>query len=314
MRKAAIASTQKKTPAARQRPGAVINTRKKLMSMWRIIDGQVYEGKPSPDRYRVTLRDLGHGHREASVNRAIDWTDVGPLHPDSRAAQILRGEIDDPDAEAKREANIRRAARRAKSAIRQRCKAQGLDSLLTLTYKANQTDRALCEAHLKAFLRRLRAAIPGFAYVAFFEPQKRGAWHVHMAVRKLPRVISYRGTVTLKSFNVVRAIWRSVVGEFGGNIDAGQWKNNARKSAAKCAAYISKYCLKTYADGEMGSKRYRASSVEMPQVDRMQFQAASLAELIDLVVSFVGEGGRELATSWLSPFKDCYFVASERPS
>lgn len=284
------------------------------MSMFRIIEGQVYEGKPSRDRYRVTLRDLGHGHREASVNRCVDWVDAGPLHPDSRAAQILRGEIEDPDAEDKREANIRRSARRAKSKIRQRCKAQALDSLLTLTYRANQTDRTLCELHLKLFLEKLRRAIPGFAYVAFFEQQKRGAWHVHMAVRKLPLKLSAVNGVQVKSFNVVRAIWRRVVGDFGGNIDLGRWKGNARKSAAKCAAYISKYCLKAYADGETGSKRYRASSVEVPPADTLQFQAASLAELIDMVVSWVGEDARDLATSWLSPFKDCYFVASERLS
>jgi hypothetical protein len=280
--------------------------------MCRIVDGFAYDGKLSPDRFRVTLRDLGHGHREASVSRCVDWTERGPVDPDSKQAQILRGEIDDPDAEAKREANIRRASRRAKSTIRQKCKAQGLDTLLTLTYRENMTDRTRCEAHLKAFLRRLRVAIPGFAYVAFFEPQQRGAWHVHMAVRKLPKVLAASNGVVVKSFNVVRAIWRSVVGVCGGNIDLGQWKNNARKSAAKCAAYISKYCLKTYADGETGSKRYRASTVVMPEVTRMQFQAASLAELIDLVVDFAGEGGRVLATSWLSEFKDCYFVASER--
>jgi hypothetical protein len=276
-----------------------------------IVDGIVYHGKYSQDRYRVSLRDLGHGHREASVNRCVDWTEVGPLHPDSRAAQIARGEIEDPDAEEKREANIRRAARRAKSKIRMRCKAQGLDSLLTLTYRANQTDRELCEAHLKAFLRRLRACIPGFVYVAFFEPQKRGAWHVHMAVRKLPMMLAATNGVQVKSFNVVRAIWRSVVGDLGGNIDLGRWKGNARKSAAKCAAYISKYCLKAYADGELGSKRYRASSVDVPKPDVMQFQAESMAELVELVTSWAGENGRTLATCWINDFQDCYFVASE---
>ena len=288
------------------------------MSMIRIVQEtpgnyHVYSGKLAKDRYRVLLRDLGHGHREASVSQCIDWTHDGPLHPESRSAQILRGEIEDPDAEEKREANIRRAARRAKSLIRQRCKAQGLDSLLTLTYRANQTSRELCEAHLKAFLRRMRVCIPGFAYVAFFEPQKRGAWHVHLAVRKLPVKLAAANGVKVKSFGVVRAIWRSVVGELGGNIDLGRWKGNARKSAAKCAAYISKYCLKAYADGEFGSKRYRASSVELPKADVWQFQAASLAELIEMAVSWAGEDGRELATSWLSGFKDCYFVCGEAP-
>jgi len=287
------------------------------MAMIRIVQEtpgnyHVYTGTVSQNRFRCTLRDLGHGHREASVNRCVDWKHDGPLHPDSRAAQILRGEIEDPDADDKREANIRRAARRAKSKIRQRCKAQGLDSLLTLTYRANQVNRALCEAHFKAFLRRLRKAIPWFPYVAVFEVQKRGAWHVHMAVRKLPLTLAASNGVQVRSFNVVRAIWRSVVGDLGGNIDMGRWKGNSQKSAAKCAAYISKYCLKAYADGEMGSKRYRASSVELPAGETVQFEAASLAELIDLVVSFAVEDGRVLATSWLSPFKDCYFVASER--
>ena len=282
------------------------------MSMLRIVDGFVYEGKLSPDRFRVKLHDLGHGHREASVSRCVDWTEGWPLDPDSRAARVLRGEIEDPDAEEKREANIRRAARRAKSKIRQRCKAQGLDSLLTLTYRANQCDRAVAEADFKAFLRRLRGVMPGFAYVAFFETQKRGAWHVHMAVRKFPMKLAATNGVLVKSFGVIRAIWRAVVGEHGGNIDMGRWKGTSQKSAAKCAAYISKYCLKAYADGELGSKRYRASSVDLPVPETVQFEAASLAELIDLVVSFAGEGGRVLATSWLSSFKDCYFVASER--
>ncbi len=283
------------------------------MSMVRIVNGFAYEGKYSESRYRVTLRDLGHGHREASVNRCVDWSERGPVDPDSKWAQIQRGEIEDPDAEEKREANMRRAARRAKSKIRQRCKAQGLDSLLTLTYRANQADRTLCEAHFKAFLRRLRVLMPGFPYVAFFETQKRGAWHVHMAVRKLPLVLEARNGVRVKSFNVVRALWRGVVGDLGGNIDMGRWKGNSQKSAAKCAAYISKYCLKAYADGEMGSKRYRASSVEVAAPEVVQFEGSSLGELIDLVVSFAAEGGRVLATSWLSSFKDCYFVAAERP-
>ncbi len=286
------------------------------MSMFRIIDGQLFEGKVSQKRCRVLLRDLGYGHREASVSRCVDWTHEGELHPDSRAARLLRGELEltEAEREEKREANARRASRRAKSMVRQRCKAQGLDSLLTLTYRENMQDRERCEAHLKAFLRRLRACIPGFAYVAFFEQQKRGAWHIHMAVRKLPLTLAAAGGVQVKSFNVVRAIWRAVVGDLGGNIDLGRWKGNARKSAAKCAAYISKYCLKAYADGELGSKRYRASSVDLPKPTVLEFNDASLAELIDLVVSFVGEGERALATSWLSSFKDVYFVAGELPT
>jgi len=83
----------------------------------------------------------------------------------------------------------------------------------------------------------------------------------------------------LKFFNVVRATWRAVVGELGGNVDLGRWKGNAGKSATKCAAYISKYCLKAYTDGETGSKRYRAWSVDLPPAEAVEIQAASPAEL-----------------------------------
>ena len=103
------------------------------MSMFRIVDGFVYEGKVSKDRFHVTLRDLGHGHREASVSRCIDWVEDGPLSSDPEQAQRVVDAIDKLSEEERRAANIRRAARRAKSAIRQKCKVQGLDTLLTLT-------------------------------------------------------------------------------------------------------------------------------------------------------------------------------------
>ena len=282
--------------------------------MLKIVDWFVYEGKPSPDRFDVSVLDLAHGQREASVRRCIDWSEGWPLDPDSKAAQILRGEIDDPDAEEKALASRKASARRAKSKTRKSAKHQGLDTMLTLTYRGNQCDKDLCAVHFKAFVRRMRTVIPDFVYIAFPETQKRGAWHVHMAVRKLPVVIKDRKSVTLKSFNVIRAIWRSVVGEWGGNIDAGRKKRSSTLSAARCAAYIAKYCLKAFEDGELGSKRYWSSKgADVPKPSRMQFQAASLAELIDLVVSFATEGGRVLATSWLSTFKDCYFVAAESP-
>ncbi len=279
--------------------------------MFRTIHGEVFEGKPSADRFKVTLHDLGHGHREACVQRAIDWAYVGPLHPESINAQIARGERPDEDAEERAEANRRRAARRAKANVRRKCKAQGLDNLLTLTYRANQTDQTLCEAHLKEFLRLMRKNLRGFGYVACFEQQKRGAWHVHLAVQKLPALMEARNGVRVKSFNVVRALWRHVVGDLGGNIDVGRWKGTARKSAAKCAAYISKYVLKMFEAGEDHSKRFRASRCELPKPTQMQFQRASLAEVMELVVSYACEQGQVIATSWLSEFKDVYFIASE---
>ena len=111
----------------------------------------------------------------------------------------------------RREANRKRAARRAKTRVRRLCKVQGLDTLLTLTYRGLVDDLAVCKRHFKEFIRRLRRALGAFSYVAAFERQKRGAWHVHIACHRLPRTMAARNGVKVKSFNVIRAIWRSVI-------------------------------------------------------------------------------------------------------
>jgi hypothetical protein len=281
--------------------------------MLRIVGGMVFEGKLSEDRFHVTTVDLGHGHFEACVQHAIDWVESAPLDPDSICAQVLRGERDDPNEDEKRQANLRRAARRAKTNVRRRCKAQGLDTLLTLTYKANQLDYDLARLHVKLFLERMRALYRAqeteFAFVGCFEQQKRGAWHVHLATQKLPRMLCARNGVKVNSWNVIRAVWRRVVGELGGNIDVG--RKRAQKSAAKCAAYISKYVLKMFEAGEAHAKRFTWSRCEVPKSTRVEFQAASMRDLLSMVVQVAVEQGRSVSTAWLSPFGDVFFVCGE---
>lgn len=276
--------------------------------MLRIIDGEVYEGTPSPDRFVLTVYDLGNGHREACVQRAVDWVHDGPLDPDSICAKVLRGEMEDPQAEEKLEANRRRSARRAKTRVRRLCKALGVDCLLTLTYRANQTDLALCKAHFKEFVRRLKRTLPGFAYVAAFEQQKRGAWHVHIATHKLPPAFM-QSRVRVKSFNVLRAIWRSVSKEYGGNIDGQRAK--PYHSPARLAAYLSKYMLKAFHEGDDWSNRFSSSTFgNIPKPVRLEFCKAQLVDLISLAVSEVCIGDSDNFT-WLSRFGDTFYVSSE---
>ena len=296
--------------------------------MLRIVDGFVYEGKPSPDRFAVTLHDLGNGHREACVQRAIDWVESGPLDPDSIAAQVLRGEREDPAAEEKREANRLRSARRAKTRVRRLCKALGVDSLLTLTYRANQADLAVMKAHFKEFVRRMRRVIghwvdvvdvktgevsqkwvSTFCYVAAFERQKRGAWHSHIATHRLPRELPAKNGVKVKSFNIVRAIWRGVTKDFGGNIDS----QNAKPwhSPGRLAAYLSKYMLKAFDEGDDWSNRYSGSeSSNIPKPVRLEFMKAALGDLVDLVHAEVCVGNCDVF-SWLSRFGDTFYISTE---
>lgn len=266
----------------------------------------------SEDRFTVTMHELGNGHREAFIARAVDWEHSGPLDPDSIAAQVLRGEREDPNADEKREANRKRSARRAKTRVRRLCKALGVDCLLTLTYKANQTDLSVCKAHFKEFVRRIKRWIPGFAYVAAFEQQKRGAWHVHIATHRVPPRLPAdlkRPGVKVKSFDVLRAIWRGVSKEHGGNIDS----QNAKPwhSPARLASYLSKYMLKAFDEGEDWANRYSGSaSTHIPPAVRMEFVKARLADLVDLVFGAVAVGDCDTFT-WFSRFGDAFYISTE---
>lgn len=280
--------------------------------MLRIVDGFVYEGKVSDRRWAVTTQELG-GHREVCVQRCIDWSEVGPLHPDSTAAQILRGEIEDPNAAEKREANARRAARRAKTRVRRLCKVQGLDTLLTLTYRGLQGDLELCKHHFEMMRKRMARLLGSWCYVAVFEEQKRGAWHVHVVTHRMPATFD-RGGVKVKSWNVVRAMWRDITKELGGNVDFSH-KRRLLRSPAKCASYISKYVLKAFEDGADHAKRYLASRCHMPPAVRVVYEGIAAHEARDLLAAAFewASEGRDVASVWLSRFGDVFFAAAEPP-
>lgn len=275
--------------------------------MLRIIDGQVFEGKPSADRWTITEHRLGNGHVEACIQRCVDWEHSGPLDPDSICAQVLRGEREDPDAQEKAEANLRRAARRAKTKVRRLCKFMGVDCLLTLTYRENQTDLALCKKHFAAFVRRCRTLMPGFGYVAAFEEQGRGAWHVHMGVQKLPKDLPARNGVKVKSYNVLRAVWRSVVGEYGGTING----QNAKPwhSPGRLASYLSKYLLKAFESGEAGSNRYSATAVPIPKAERIEVRSRELPDMIGVLYASM-PADADLFT-WLARWGDVFYMSYE---
>jgi hypothetical protein len=230
--------------------------------------------------HHVRVHDLGNGQREVLVTRSDRWH-RRPEHVGLRSLKPQE-EIDADNAD--------RAARRAKSEVRRRCKAMALDSMLTLTYRENQTDEALCKAHLIEFVRRIRRVIPDFFYVAAFERQERGAWHVHMAVRRVQSHFMQSG-IRVKSFDLVRSIWRSVVGDLGGNIDLKRRKAGARKTVAQLAAYLSKYMLKAFSDGEAYSKRWTSSRFKMSEPVRRLVLDKDLVQILhELIAEHAPEG------------------------
>lgn len=279
------------------------------MSITRLIDGFVFERKTVDGEFDVVTQHLGNGHCEVSVRPVWQMVEVGFIGDLSARQKIFDADVLAEAEEERRQANALRAARRAKTRVRRLVKSMGLDALLTLTYRANQDDRALCLKHLKEFVRRIRRVLPGFAYVAALEQQQRGAWHVHLAIHALPRALQWAG-VKVKSYSVVRAVWRSVTGELGGNIDQARRKRASQSRPAKLAAYLSKYMLKAYEDGDDWSNRFSASSHQLPPAVRVRLQGAALRDVIGLVYcDALGEGVQ--SSPWLSPFGDSFFLVLE---
>lgn len=136
---------------------------------------------------------------------------------------------------------------RTKRTIRERCMAFNVDRLVTLTYRANQTDRELCYRHTAEFIEQCRRVNLLPQYVAVPEQQQRGAWHVHIACR------GYMPVITL------RRIWRQVVGGLEGNIDM-SYHRRGRRSPWRIASYLSKYIGKAVGQCPAGVRTFWASN------------------------------------------------------
>ena len=252
-----------------------------------LLKGTVIE-----DSWEVFTREA-NGHREVSFKNRVIWEDTGeraPLPVDQYLAQFdgedLRTRLAEieKEKEEKREKQREKNAQRAKTKCRWFIKAAGLNELLTITYRDNQQDRALCKVHFKEWARRMKRALGGkFEYVASFEKQDRGAMHVHVACHKLPSHGTRHGQ-KIKAWKLGTEIWRSIVGENNGLVFVGgKTKHGGKRrnlSLAKLAAYVSKYIMKDYADAPLESNRYsRSNGLAEPKATRMVFDRASFEEM-----------------------------------
>lgn len=259
----------------------------------------------------VKTWDSQTGHREALAMRRR-------VHLQSTLDRAIKRDLAHmvPRGLGDRERSVASAAQRAKQEVRRLCKTMRVNSLWTLTYRENQTDRDLTLEHLDAFRRRVQKVIPGWAYVATLERQERGAWHIHLATHALP-VHLFPGGTRVKSWDVMRRIWRSVVGDLGGNFDEAKrehkWRPNARHcvSTASIASYIAGYVAKDMLEGELNRRRYSATrGVDVPACYSAIFAAdeADMAGLIDL--AFAAAPGR-MVSCWFDRERQVYFVAAD---
>jgi hypothetical protein len=259
-------------------------------SRWRIVDGVLYIRDDKPYAHDLKIHDLGHGHTEAVVLPRYGWSESGALSDLAKReyaiaiATAAAEPVSETELLDRAALNRERATRRARTRVRRLAKSKGCTALLTLTYRENMQDRDRMQRDLDVFLKRLRRVVPGFEYVCVFERQKRGAWHAHLAV---PRVLSHymSSGKLVRSYDLIRSMWRAVVGADNGNIDVSRNKAVSR-SAAKLAVYLSKYIGKTFDQAEKHVNAFSASMGQPPQALTFRSPgdlAAGIGALYDLL-------------------------------
>lgn len=152
------------------------------------------------------------------------------------------------------ETTLAKSQSRARKTIRHKLMMMQADRMLTLTYRENMKDlKARGWSDIKKFSRLMKELFPEWKYLCVPEFQKRGALHFHMAIKGYYPV------------DVVRKVWRSVVGS--GNIDITNPMRIGKASwnPKRIAVYLYKYISK--ADSvEFNKRRYSSTQIPPPPV------------------------------------------------
>lgn len=208
----------------------------------RIIDATLYIRSDTPYAHDIRVHELGHGHIEATVSPRYGWSEVDNLSPQAHADYM--DQLRNPPAPTPQELLDRacrsreKATQRAKTCVRRHIKSKNLDQMITLTYRENVTDRDTHLRNFDVFIKRVRRVIPNFEFVVTHERQKRGAWHSHLAVRRVFPVYTYKNTL-VKSYTLLNHLWRASH-ESGGSCHVSP-VHKKRRSVSWIASYLAKY-------------------------------------------------------------------------
>lgn len=286
--------------------------------------GILPDHKAFVDSYTLSIRDFGGGEREVMVQRYDRRTPTCAEGALMAAAAARRGSVGsgrrserlvDPgpfdeafdleaylawrdarlEFERRRGENRERAARRARSECAARLKAIRADRMITLTYRDNVTDRARLARDWKEFVRRVRR-VAGFEYVATHERQKRGAWHMHIAVHGR------------QNYRLLGSVWRSVG---GGYVKVrNPWRE--KKLRHKLAGYMAKYIAKNAEEGELGERRVWCSKgIDQAPRETWGGVFTGWPELVERMNALLDPSLPLVA--WYSKRRDLMFFATSNP-
>lgn len=278
-----------------------------------IIGDDIYY-RSATDRYKLKASDLGNGHLEMVAQRVYEYKE---LELDAHGHRMLMQALLEPaepltaaEIAEREQLSAEMGAKRAATRVRRLCKVIGANTMFTGTYRANVQDQELCKRHVKEFVRRVKRVIPGFRCIVAFERQKRKAWHFHMATTRMAKVVGQVGKWLMKSYNFLRAVWRSVTKELGGTINVRNSKRVEDRSPARIASYLSKYITKAFEEGAKWSNRWThygemalPKPVNVGEFDTMLGMVQACYDLID--------GQARVVDQHLSRFGDFFFIVVE---
>ena len=266
--------------------------------MFQIIGDSLIQRQKVPYAFDIRVHDLGGKNLEAVILPRYPSYEVDVLSPEALDAAVMAKDhtvvnglwvpsppLSEQEKLDKAAKNRDRSTRRSRTQVRRLSKYKALTTLLTLTYRENMVDRARMARDFDVFIKRVRRVIPGFEYICVFEKQKRGAWHAHIAVRRILSHYAAKGVLT-KSYDLLRSMWRGVVGSDNGNIDVSR-NRRVQRSSAKLASYLSKYIGKTFDQAEKYVNSYSASGRALPDAVLQRVTTPSLSVAINALLDLI---------------------------
>ena len=261
---------------------------------FRVESGALYSRSTTPTAFKTNVHDLGNGYVEAVIFPHYSWSEVGSVSDGALADMAMAidhifvdGEWEkyQPSEAEKLEKlarNKERSTRRAKTTMRRIVKHRNLSTMLTFTYRENMQDRARIVRDLDVMIKRVRRVLPGFQYLYVLEKQKRGAYHAHMAVQRIQSHYVQSG-VLVKSYDMLRAMWRAVVGADNGMVDV-KHKQASRRGIEGLVGYLHKYFGKDMGDGALGENSYACSGRALPPPTRSEYRGHDLQFGVDVLL------------------------------